>query len=199
MKLLLHSCCAPCLGAPWERLRSEGYDVTAFFYNPNIHPLLEFRKRLKAVRTLSDRQAIPILCDETYGLHLFLEQVWPRVGPRCEVCFRMRLQRTAEVARARGDDAFSTTLLSSPHQDHEQLRRLGEASGQALGVTFFYRDLRPLHQTSLAQATAAGLYRQSYCGCIFSEEARYRNTRREIYRGPSEHVIPYVPTPEAPA
>ena len=199
MKLLLHACCAPCLCTPWERLRSEGHELTAFFYNPNIHPLLEFRKRLKAIKALSDRQAIPLLCDETYGLRPFLEQVASQPGPRCTVCFRLRLRRTAEAAKARGDDAFSTTLLSSPHQDHDQLRRVGEEIARALGVTFFYRDLRPLHEASLAQAAAWALYRQSYCGCIFSEEERYRNTRREIYRGPAEHTVPYVPTPDAPA
>ena len=140
MRLLLHTCCAPCIVAPLPELRGEGCEVTAFFFNPNIHPLLEFRRRMKAVRVLADQVDLPLLVDETYGLDEFLGAVWPDTAGRCQACYRMRIERTARTAAAGGFDAFTTSLLFSPQQQHERIVEFGRAAAAESGVEFLDRD-----------------------------------------------------------
>ena len=184
MKTLIHACCAPCLLAPAQALRDEGLELAARFYNPNIHPLLEFRKRVKAVRVFMEFDPLPMTIDEEYGLDLFIERIYdPAPARRCENCYAVRLGAAAAFARANGFDAFTTTLLGSPHQDHDLIRSVGERAVDEAGVAFLYRDFRPLHERSLDMAKRRRLYRQSYCGCICSEYERFRNTTRELYRG----------------
>jgi len=184
MNVLLHICCAPCTIAPLKALRDEGHAVSGFFHNPNIHPFLEFRKRIKAVRVFMETDAVPVGIDETYGLDDFVREAYDPVrAARCEKCYAMRLRRTAERARRRFD-AFSTTLLVSKHQDHERVRAVGERVAQETGVRFLYRDWRELAEEGQAEAKGRSLYRQSYCGCCWSEWERYRDTTRELYRGP---------------
>lgn len=182
--LLLHICCAPCLCAPLEALRGEGFAVEGFFFNPNIHPLLEFRKRVKALRVFLESDPLQAEICESYGLGEFLEQVAPPAEGRCARCHAMRLERTARLAAEKGLPAFTTTLLASRHQDHASVRRAGERAAESAGVEFVYRDFRPLADRSAEIAKKRQLYRQSYCGCVFSEEERYRNTAKELYRGP---------------
>lgn len=137
MKLLMHVCCAPCFCAPLEELRGEGIEVAGRFYNPNIHPLLEFRKRLKAVKALQQAMNVDMIYDEDYGLTQFLRAVFDKPQPRCELCWGMRLDDTARLAKERGFDAFSTTLLISRHQDHDAIGRIGHEVGKQHGVEFF--------------------------------------------------------------
>ncbi|NOZ20679.1 MAG: epoxyqueuosine reductase QueH [Planctomycetes bacterium] len=186
MKLLMHVCCAPCFCAPLEQLRGEGVGVTGYFYNPNIHPLLEFRKRLKAVKTLHGAVKVDMIYSEDYGLTEFLRMAFDKPQPRCELCWGMRLNKTARVAKERGFDAFSTTLLISRRQDHDAIGRIGQEAAERHGVEFFYRDFRPLDDRSRAMAKERSLYRQQYCGCMFSEYDRYKDTTRELYRGEGE-------------
>ncbi len=175
MRLLLHTCCAPCLIGPLEDLKSGGFEVAAFFYNPNIHPLLEFRKRIKAIRTLESALDFSLFLDEEYGLREFLDSVnWKdNIAGRCKGCYRMRLNETARMAVKLGINVFSTTLLSSRHQNHEDVRRAGESASAAYGPRFFYKDMRSLSVKSHEEARRRSIYRQKYCGCIFSEMERY--------------------------
>jgi len=181
MKITLHVCCAPCLAGALPAFADLG-EVLPFFYNPNIHPLLEFRKRLKALDVFAERERIEIAADRTYGLHRFLSLVPPDGAGRCELCYRERLGRTARHAAEAGADAFSTTMLSSTHQDHDAIRRAGEQAAGEAGVEFIYKDLRGRAAEGQAVAKKISLYRQQYCGCIFSEYERYKDTHAEIHR-----------------
>ena len=185
MKIVVHVCCAPCLAGTLDAFGGLG-DVLAYFYNPNIHPLLEFRKRLKALEVFAERRGIRYDADREYGLTRFLELVAPDGAGRCPVCYRARLGRTARYAAEKGADAFSTTMLSSRYQDHDAIRRAGAAAAAETGVEFLYRDLRDRADDGLAIAKKMSLYRQQYCGCIFSEYERYKDTKVEIYRAKQE-------------
>ncbi|MDP6438458.1 MAG: epoxyqueuosine reductase QueH [Candidatus Brocadiia bacterium] len=184
MKVLLHTCCGACTIGPLEDLRGEGHEVTGYFYNPNIHPLLEFRRRLKAQKLLAERVKLAMSCEEDYGLREFLDRVDWRGPGRCADCYRLRLERAAAVAGERGFEAVTTTLLASAHQDHELVRSVGEGCAAA-GARFLYRDWRPLAQECPEQARRMGLYLQQYCGCMFSEFERFQDTRLHLYRGGS--------------
>jgi len=160
---------------------------TAFFYNPNIHPLLEFRKRLKATQVFCERERVPLIACEAYGLEEFLQALAGRhSGPeRCAVCYGLRLEAAARCAAEKGFPRFTTTLLVSPHQDREAVCRLGHAAARRFGATFDDTDRRALHDAGVERARHLQLYRQQYCGCIFSECERYRDTTAELYRGGS--------------
>jgi hypothetical protein len=156
----------------------------AHFHNPNIQPLLEFRKRLTGVQVLADRERFDLLADDRYDLKAFLRRTapWDRPG-RCLACYRLRLAETARVAADKGFGAVTTTLLASTQQDHEAVRRIGEEEAAARGLRFHYEDWRPLAAHGHDQAKRRSLYRQQYCGCVFSEEERFGPTREHLYRG----------------
>lgn len=182
MRLLLHICCAPCLCRPLSLCRQDGIEVEGLFYNPNIHPFIEFRRRLKSVHVLAAREKLLVHCEESYGLAAFLQSVSGGFPARCRQCYRMRLARVAQEAKERGCDAFSSTLLASPTQDHAALCDEGEQAGEAAGVKWFYRDWRPHYEESMAAARRQSLYRQQYCGCIWSEYERYRDSTQHVWR-----------------
>lgn len=174
-RLLLHICCAPCAIGAIGHFRQSFSDVVALFYNPNIHPYLEFTKRLRAAKMLSDRlKSVEFRFVEEYGLFEFLPAVVKRLNRRCETCYRMRLGYTARMAEREGFDSFSTTLLISEHQDIALIGRIGERLGRRFGVRFVSDDIRHLHTKAIAEAKQMSLYRQRYCGCVFSEFERYR-------------------------
>lgn len=154
-----------------------------YFYNPNIHPLLEFRKRLKAVRIFQESDPLIIDYCEEYGLMEYLKEVDYEGENRCEDCYRLRLGNTAQYAKKKGFDAFSSTLLFSEHQDHEKVKKVGEQISEQIGIPFEYRDYRHLCECSREIASKKMLYKQSYCGCIFSEYERYKDTTRNLYQG----------------
>ncbi|HUU43278.1 MAG TPA: epoxyqueuosine reductase QueH [Planctomycetota bacterium] len=184
MRLFLHTCCAVCLAGVADDLRGRDVTFTAFFYNPNVHPLIEFRRRLKATQVLCEREAIPLEADESYGLVAFLRAVVSReeAPARCEICYRDRLTRTAEEAKARGFDAFSTTLLASAEQDVGLIRRIADEVSAETGVAFLDADWRAAHEVGKNLARRMSLYRQQYCGCVYSEYDRYRDTGEHLYR-----------------
>lgn len=185
MNLLVHICCGVCFAGILEDLKKRDFSFTGFFYNPNIHPLIEFRRRLKTLKVLLEGEKIQVVYDENYGLKGFLREVdWE--GKRCSDCYYLRLRRTAEVAKDRGLSAFTTTLLASPHQEHLVIRRIGEKVGGEAGIPFAYFNFRSLHKRSLQLAKKKGLYHQKYCGCIFSEYERYKNTNLHLYCGPGD-------------
>ena len=185
MRLYLHTCCAVCLAGVVDDLHARKVAFTAFFYNPNVHPLLEFRRRLKATKVLCEREEIPLEADESYGLVGFLRAVVGRedAPERCEICYRDRLTRTAEQAKYLGFDAFSTTLLASQEQDLERIRRIASRVAEEAGIAFMDADWPEAHDVGKNIARKMSLYRQQYCGCIYSEEDRYKNTGKHRYRG----------------
>jgi len=174
MNLLFHCCCGPCAIAPVESLRGEGISPTLFWYNPNIHPSTEYKSRRDSFLTLARLKNLSLETAGEYGLYSFMRDIGGETEPgkRCEVCYSVRLERTAARAAELGFDAFGTSLLISPYQRHDIIRRVGDELAERYGVEFLYRDFRPLFRESQARARALGLYMQKYCGCIFSEADR---------------------------
>ncbi|HHT9112253.1 MAG: epoxyqueuosine reductase QueH [Planctomycetes bacterium] len=187
MNLLLHICCACCLCAPLNELRKEGFEVTGLFYNPNIHPFLEFRRRLKALRVFQESDPIPVIYYEEYGIREYLKNVDYEGDDRCADCYALRLKFTADYAKKNGFDAFTSTMLFSVYQKHEQLKMISENLSREHEVDFVYRDYRPLSECSHNIARKKMIYRQGYCGCVFSEYERYKDTTRELYKGNSPY------------
>lgn len=191
MDYLLHICCAPCFATACATLRqapdAPGLPAQIYFYNPNIHPLLEFRRRIKALRLYLERDPFPAEIDDVYGLAGWLSEVaWGCLPPtdrreRCSRCYRMRLGSAARRAAMLGLPAFSTTLLASREQDRDLVARAGRQAADEAGVRFVEADLR---QFLPDEKMMRGIYKQQYCGCIFSEEERYRTTTKHLWRGP---------------
>ena len=173
MNLLLHICCAPCAVYPLTRLRAEGLEVTGYFFNPNIHPFLEYRKRLLTVQDFAGSEGLEVLYRDEYDLDGFLSRVVGKGAGRCEQCYRLRLASAAAAARERGCSAFTTTLLYSRRQKHDLIRGVAGEMAREHGVDFRYDDYRKGWQEGIAASKAMGLYRQQYCGCIYSEQERY--------------------------
>ena len=185
MKLLLHTCCAVCLAGTALETAGRKLALTAFYHNPNVHPLLEWRKRLKATQVMCERLKLPLVADGEYGLDEFLKALQGRheSPARCETCYRLRLGRTADRAKALGFDAFSTPLLASPEQDLALIRRVAQDESERAGVAFEDLDLAGAHDRGKEFAKKHNIYRQQYCGCVFSEYDRYKDTRDELWRG----------------
>ncbi len=162
--------------APARALMSEGNDIVAFWYNPNVQPYREYRKRLAAFREVVKRDGWRADLDDRYDVDFFLREVAVSREGRCPRCYYERLSRAAARAAARGCGAFTTTLLISRHQDRGAVLEAGARAGEAAGVAFMGRDFRPLDDESHRLAREMGLYLQGYCGCIYSEEERYRKT-----------------------
>jgi predicted adenine nucleotide alpha hydrolase (AANH) superfamily ATPase len=177
MKTLLHICCAPCANMCIDTLRAEGMELTGFWYNPNIHPFTEYRSRRNCLREYAASVALPLTELDDYGLRPFVRTVADDIDHRCVKCYEMRLFRTAQTAAEGGFDAFTSSLFISPYQNHELLQEVAERAAQEYGVAFCYRDFRPLFRQGQERARALGLYMQKYCGCIFSEEERYRGRK----------------------
>lgn len=171
--MLLHICCSCCLGYPLKTYRQSGYDLVGYWYNPNIHPFLEYQKRLLSLKDFAKDNSLPVIYDESYELEQFLKGALQDMENRCLGCYGLRLRKTAEYARKNGFDCFSTTLLISPHQEHNKIKELGEKMAQEMKVNFHYDDLRPNFKETKRIAMEEGLYSQKYCGCIFSEKERY--------------------------
>ncbi len=178
MRLLLHTCCAPCLIYPLERLTEKGFEVTGFFYNPNIHPFPEYNKRKEALAEFNKKSAIDIIYLDYSPWEFFRAiNLKENKSERCAICWRLRLTKTAEFAKEKGFDCFSTTLLVSPYQDQELLRKTGEDISRVLKVIFYYEDFRPGFKKAQELAKEEGIYRQKYCGCIYSEMERFKKTK----------------------
>jgi predicted adenine nucleotide alpha hydrolase (AANH) superfamily ATPase len=146
-----------------------------FFFNPNIHPLLEFRRRLTGARDAAQMLGMELVEDAYYDPEDWFRRVTRDEVSRCARCIAWRLERTAAEAAVKGCDAFSTTLAISPWQDHDAIRAGGRAAAAAHGVEFVYEDLRPHYPESRRLSREWGLYRQKYCGCVLSEWERYRD------------------------
>lgn len=185
-ELLLHICCAPCATYVIGVL-SETYSVTAFFYNPNIQPDEEYHHRLREVRRYTAIHDIPLLVEEDNS-HEWDELVRgfeqePEGGKRCELCFSLRLRRTAEAAAHHGIGRFTTTLTISPHKDTTLINSIGAQAAVDAGVCFVPEDFKRNNgfRKSCDLSRQYGLYRQRYCGCIHSlrSQAHGKNSRAD--------------------
>lgn len=179
MPILLQTCCAPCAIECIDALRSEALEPTLFWFNPNIHPTTEYQNRRDTLIAYAQRIDAELILHGEYGLRSFLDAVYPLCDQRCPTCYRIRLEETAAYATASGYTGFSTTLLISPYQNHELLRATGEQVAERYGIPFIYRDFRPLFRAGQQRAREAELYRQKYCGCIFSEQERYQHQAKK--------------------
>lgn len=177
-RLLLHTCCAPCSVYCVDRLRSEGIEPVSFWFNPNIHPYQEYKARRDTLLTYAAGIGLELIVQENYGLRPFVRAVAADIDGRCAYCYTCRLEETARYAAQNGFPHFSTTLLVSPYQDHEGIRRAAEELAARYGVSFLYRDFRVGFRQGQSKARELGLYMQKYCGCVFSEEERYSNQIR---------------------
>lgn len=182
MNILLHMCCGPCACYPVKTLREQGHTVTGYSYNHNIHPYREFKKRLATAREFAEKVKLPLIVDKSYELEMFLANAMVNIEGRCVSCHEVRLRKAAQVAKENGFDAFTTSLLVSPYQKHDLIRAVGEKVAQEEGIEFFYQDFREGWQEGVDISLALELYRQPYCGCIFSEKERYwkppKNTQK---------------------
>lgn len=177
-EIFLHICCAPCALYPVKQLQEQGLKISGFFYNPNIHPLKEFKKRKETLRQwAAQNKQLPMVWDESYPLEEWLMRGIPLKAERCKACYLDRMLRTAEEAKARGFQQFSTTLLSSTHQKHEWIKEAGEIAADQIGIAFFYQDWRSGWTWSEEKSKEIELYRQGYCGCILSERDRYQKKK----------------------
>jgi predicted adenine nucleotide alpha hydrolase (AANH) superfamily ATPase len=135
LKILLHLCCAPCTIYPLRILRGEGIGVCGLFYNPNIHPYLEYRRRLDTVTSYAASEGLAVIREEAYPIEVFLRQIAFREEERCRYCYQIRLSHAARVAREGLFDAFTTTLLYSRHQKHDLIREIGRRFPSSTGIS----------------------------------------------------------------
>ncbi len=180
MKILLHICCAPCATYPVGELKKEGHEVQGFWYNPNIHPYQEYCRRRDSLKDYAARANLTVIYQDEYGLEEFIRRVGGSVGDRCPVCYHIRLQRTAKTAGQEEFDAFTTTLLASSHQRHNLIRKSAEQARRENKMEFYYEDFRPGNKEGRRLAKEMKLYRQQYCGCIYSEYERFNLAYRNF-------------------
>lgn len=178
--LLLHACCAPCSSYVLEYL-SGYFDISLLFFNPNIYPMEEYRKRLNEVKRLIGemplKSEVKIIegryePEEFFDIAKGLEQA-QEGGERCFKCYRLRLEEAAKAAEKGGFDFFTTTLSISPHKNAQKLNEIGEELEKEYGVRYLYADFKKKegYKRSIELSRIYGLYRQNYCGCGFSRAA----------------------------
>lgn len=180
MNILLHICCGPCSIYPLQKLVESGHVVSGFFYNHNIHPYQEYQRRLTAVREFAAAKELPMIYRDEYNLEEFLSAVARNPSERCSYCYFSRLDAAARKAAELGFDSFTSSLLYSRYQNHESIRTAGERAAERHGVKFHYEDFRPGWQEGIKASKEMGLYRQQYCGCIYSEKERYMPKAKNV-------------------
>ncbi len=173
MKILLHICCAGCSIYPIKILRKRDFNVTGFFYNHNIHPYTECLKRKKTLEDYAKIIDLRVIWQKGYNLEQFLQSVVFREADRCTYCYHDRLKAAAHIAKRGKFDFFTSTLLYSKFQNHEKIKEIGISMGKSVGVPFFYNDFRNGWKEGIKESKELNLYRQQYCGCIFSEKERF--------------------------
>ncbi len=171
--MLLQICCAPCAIYPYKELQAAGHEVTGFFFNHNIHPYQEYLKRFDTVREYSRQINLELIIRDEYRLEEFLTAVSKEPALRCTYCYTSRLDAAAKTAAENNFDSYTSTLLYSRYQQHDLIRKIGEELGRQHGIAFHYDDYRRGWQQGIRISKELGLYRQQYCGCIYSEKERY--------------------------
>lgn len=180
-RILIDACCAPCSLAALDIFTEPHHSSRYFFYNPNIHPFREYQRRLESFEKLMDEESIE------YTLLPYRPEEWIRAvafreETRCEICYRLRLRKAAELAMEEDFTSLTTTLLASPYQDHELISHLGDSICRSRGLEFVTWDGRDYYGDTLQRARRRDLYTQPYCGCIMSERERYDRSMRTLDR-----------------
>ena len=173
MKILLHICCAPCAIYPLKTLRQDGVEVMGFFYRHNIHPYRECQRREETLKSFAASEELRVVYQKGYDMEGFIRSVAFREKDRCSYCYHDRLKSAARVAKKGKFDGFTSTLLYSKFQKHAAIKQVGESVGQTEGIPFFYQDFRNGWKEGIALSRERNMYRQPYCGCIYSEKDRY--------------------------
>lgn len=174
-KLLLHICCSPCLVYPYSIITEGGLfqNIVGYFYNPNIHPYSEYKRREESLEKFSSESGLKVIYEKEYGMEEFIRNVAFREENRCYYCLGNRLEKTAALARSSKFTHFSTTLLYSIHQKHEFIKETGMSLQKKYGVEFYYENFREGYKKGIELSLERGMYRQNYCGCIYSEKDRF--------------------------
>jgi predicted adenine nucleotide alpha hydrolase (AANH) superfamily ATPase len=178
MRLLLHICCANCSLYPVRHLTAQGVEIKGFWFNPNIHPRQEYARRLETLRTLEGLWDLDIEYAGHYGLGDFLREIKDHDGIRCARCYLMRLRETAATAKKMALDGFTTTLLVSPYQKFDLIVELGRQAAREYSIPFHAWDFRAGWQEGVGLSRELGLYRQNYCGCVFSGQERLSRRKK---------------------
>ena len=203
MRILVHLCCGPCGITVLQGLLGTGHELCTFFFNPNIQPLSEYMRRRDGASQVAERLGLPLVQAETLNKEeqmwkdpwlaecgepefspggalppavnpaLWLRAVSGREGERCIFCWRIRLRKTAQLALRRGFDGYTSSLLYSRRQNHGVIHELGRSIADDAGPVFVYEDFRTSWQEGIRLSREWGIYRQQYCGCLFSEYDRY--------------------------
>jgi len=175
MKILVHICCAPCAVFCFPRLREEFDEVMGLWYNPNIHPFEEYQKRLEAVRKWAQETGIRVIYEDKYELKEFLREVVYRESYRCRICYYLRFKKAAIFARRGRFDYFGSTLIASPHQNQNLIKDVAKSVGEEFRVKPYLKSFRKGWRESRELSKSMGLYHQQYCGCIYSEEEKFKS------------------------
>jgi predicted adenine nucleotide alpha hydrolase (AANH) superfamily ATPase len=176
--LLIHTCCAPCLTIPVLRL-SDKFSIVSYYYNPNIHPYTEYKTRLEALEKFANLKKISLVFEKfDYAstkkfISTQLKEDEKGKKERCLFCYEERIKKTVEFALEHGYKIFTTSLLTSPYQYHDEIRSICESYAKKFGLTFIYEDFRKDYKKSIELCKEYDIYRQKYCGCVFSEFERY--------------------------
>ncbi len=179
----MHICCGPCSYYPLKILAAQGIMPVGYFFNPNIHPFREYERRVQALQSVAEEFSLPMLWDEQgYDIEGWFRRIGERreQAMRCPACYRIRLEATARKTVEAGMDTFTTTLLYSRYQRHDVIAETGSELAEQYGVKFYYHDFREGWQQGIDMAVTAGIYRQPYCGCIFSERERYAKREKRL-------------------
>lgn len=184
MRVLLHACCGPCLLEPLDALAAE-HEVTVLYANPNIHPRAEYELRRGTLLAYAREIGMTVI-EEPYDPVRWMEAIdglEADPGRRCRACWRLRLSMAAQYAAAHEFDAIATTLTVSPYQDADGVRESGLQAASEAGLKYVDRDFRALYPRATVRSREAGMYRQNYCGCLFSHtEAEEQRARRRKER-----------------
>lgn len=180
----MHTCCAPCFTYIEDDIKNNGIInkngenenvvLTSFLYNPNIQPKVEYERRKDTFVNFCNMKSCQYVVVDEYDLDKFVNDVVEKTGEnkeyslRCEYCYFKRLNKTFEYAKENGYNIVSTTLAISPYQNHELIKKIGNELENKYDIEFLYKDYRPNFRQGQQMAKELGLYRQKYCGCIFS-------------------------------
>ncbi|OQY01683.1 MAG: hypothetical protein B6I26_03550 [Desulfobacteraceae bacterium 4572_130] len=173
MKILLHVCCAPCSIYPIKVLKKKEMDIVGFFFRHNIHPFTECIKRENTLKKYADDIDLKVIYQKDYNIENFIQSVVFREQKRCRSCYYARLIASAKIAKKGKFDGFTSTLLYSKFQNHELIYDIGKSIEKKYGIKFIYKDFRMGWEKGIKESKKLSMYRQQYCGCIYSEKQRY--------------------------
>lgn len=191
MKLLLHICCAPCAVAIVEKFNNTSDTLLGgFFYNPNIHPEEEYKKRKDALAIMSGEYNLPVIYKDSDMLEYWRNSLDEDKLIRCRMCYSIRLNEAAKTAKDNSYDAFTTSLLISPYQNHDLIKLLAEKAADKYGISFYYEDFRNLYRRGREISRGKHYYMQKYCGCFYSySESDHPKSRYIILNRIFERIL----------